>query len=46
MFVNSELGEYMDHMKGKRKKAGSSARSDLRSEPTVDYWKKVPSALS
>ena len=46
VFVNSELGEYMDHMKGKRKKTGSSARSDLRSEPTVDYWKRVPSALS
>ncbi len=45
VFVNSELGKYMDHMKGKRKKTGSSARSDLRSAPTVDYWKKVPPAL-
>ena len=45
VFVNSELGEYMDHMKGKRKKTGSSARSDLRSVPTVDYWKKAPPSL-
>ena len=45
VFVNSELGQYMDHMKGKRKKIGSSSRSDLRSVPTVDYWKKAPSVL-
>ena len=49
VFVNSELGLYMDHMKGKRKQTGSSARNDLRSNPnapadifSVDYWKKVP----
>ena len=42
VFVNSELGEYMDHMKGKRKKIGTSSRNDLRKEPTVDYWKKAP----
>ena len=45
VFVNSELGDYMDHMKGKRKKIGTSARNDLRKEPTVDYWKKVPPSL-
>ena len=45
VFVNSELGQYMDHMKGNRKKTGSSARSDLRSVPTVDYWKKAPPSL-
>ncbi len=45
VFVNSELGQYMDHMKGKRKKIGTSARSDLRSVPTVDYWKKAPPVL-
>ena len=41
MFVNSELGQYMDHMKGNRKKIGASSRNDLRSEPTVDYWKQL-----
>ena len=48
VFVNSELGLYMDHMKGKRKKEGSSAKKDLRSNPnapvdimTVDYWKNI-----
>ena len=45
VFVNSELGEYMDHMKGKRKKIGTSTRNDLRKEPTVDYWKKAPQSL-
>ena len=49
VFVNSELGLYMDHMKGKRKKIGSSGKNDLRQNPnapadvlSVDYWKKVP----
>ena len=53
VFINSELGLYIDHMKGKRKKLGSSAKNDLRS-PTkdapanvwdIDYWKKVPGSL-
>jgi len=51
VFVNSELGLYMDHMKGKRKKQGTSAKNDLRANPNapadifaVDYWKKVPPA--
>ena len=51
VFVNSELGLYMDHMKGKRKKQGTSAKNDLRPNPNapadifaVDYWKKVPPA--
>ena len=35
----------MDHMKGKRKKIGTSTRNDLRKEPTVDYWKKAPQSL-
>jgi len=46
VFVNSELGLYMDHMKGKRKKIGTSAKNDLRSVPTVDYWKKAPTSLT
>jgi len=51
VFINSELGLYMDHFKGKRKEIGSSARNDLRpprdGAPAnvldVDYWKKAPS---
>jgi hypothetical protein len=51
VFINSELGLYMDHFKGKRKTIGSSARNDLRpprdGAPAnvldVDYWKKAPS---
>ena len=49
VFVNGALGLYMDHMKGKRKKTGTSGRNDLRANPnapvdvfSVDYWKKVP----
>ena len=53
VFVNSELGLYMDHMKGKRKKLGSSAKNDLRpamkDAPAtvwdIDYWKKAPTSL-
>jgi hypothetical protein len=45
VFVNSELGQYMDHMKGKRKKIGSSARNDLKTQHSIDYWKKVPPSL-
>ena len=52
VFVNSELGLYMDHMKGKRKKHGTSGRNDLRANPNapadvfnVDYWKKAPPVL-
>ena len=52
VFVNSELGLYMDHMKGKRKKIGTSAKNDLKANPNapadifaVDYWKKVPPSL-
>ena len=42
----------MDHMKGKRKKIGTSAKNDLKANPNapadifaVDYWKKVPPSL-
>ena len=48
VFVNSELGQYMDHMKGSRKKEGKSKRNDLRANPNapvdifkVDYWKNL-----
>ena len=49
VFINSELGLYMDHFKGKRKLHGTSARNDFRANTNVsfdiqkiDYWKKVP----
>ena len=39
----------MDHMKGKRKKIGTSGRNDLRVNPNapadvtnVEYWKNRP----
>ncbi len=46
VFINSELGLYMDHFKGKRKRHGTSARNDFRANTVsfdkLDYWKKVP----
>ena len=41
VFVNSELGQYMDHMKGKRKIKGRSAKSDLRKQRTESYWQNI-----
>jgi len=49
VFINSELGLYMDHMKGDRKEAGKSRRNDFRPQSleaikdlhNLDYWKKV-----
>ena len=49
VFINSELGLYIDHFKGKRKNIGTSAKNDLRGSRSstdvsnVDYWKSVPS---
>jgi hypothetical protein len=37
--INTELGKYMDHMKGERKKDGKSKRSDIMVNRTEDYWK-------
>tara|TARA_Y100000310_G_scaffold48769_1_gene45118 strand:+ start:319 stop:1236 length:918 start_codon:yes stop_codon:yes gene_type:complete len=42
VFINSELGLYMDHMKGKRKQGGTSGKNDLRMIPTLEYWKQRP----
>lgn len=39
-FVNSELGQYMDHKKGARKQAGTR-RSELRINRDVPYWRGV-----
>ena len=47
-FINSELGLYIDHFKGKRKQMGTSVVNDLlpNSEATkLDYWKQVPTSL-
>jgi len=52
VFINSELGLYMDHFKGKRKKIGMSAKNDFRTQKLettknltdLDYWKQVPSS--
>lgn len=48
VFINSQLGLYMDHFKGKRKNIGTSAKNDLRGSRSstdvsnVDYWKSAP----
>ncbi len=45
VFVNSVLGQYIDHMKGDRKIKGSSSKKDLKTNINdVEYWKKVPLA--
>ena len=41
VFINSVLGEYIDHMKGKRKIKGKSSRSDLRTQRNEKYWQNV-----
>lgn len=41
VFVNSVLGSYVDHLKGKRKIKGKSSASDLKMTRTEDYWKNV-----
>ena len=41
IFINSVLGDYIDHMKGKRKIKGKSSKSDLRISRKEDYWKNV-----
>ena len=41
VFINSPLGQYMDHLKGKRKKDGHSKASDIYYEQTAEYWNKI-----
>jgi hypothetical protein len=41
VFINGELGTYMDHMKGKRKILGKSNKGDLRTPRTEEYWKNL-----
>ena len=38
VFINSPLGEYMDHLKGKRKKDGRSKATDIYYKRNADYW--------
>jgi len=38
VFINSVLGDYMDHMKGPRKDEGKSRESDLFTERKGKYW--------
>ena len=41
-FINSELGQYMDHMKGYDRKAQmSSKKRDLTTNQTHPYWKML-----
>ena len=46
VFINSELGLYIDHFKGKRKHGGTSVKSDFKNKEIeatkLDYWKQVP----
>ena len=44
VFVNSELGSYLDHFKGNRKSRQTSSKKDLSKVSDIDYWKKVPPA--
>ena len=37
-FVNSELGRYMDHLKGPRKAMGRTPTTDLGTHRDVAYW--------
>jgi hypothetical protein len=40
-FINSELGLYMDHVKGDRKEYGHSRPKEVISHPDHPYWKRV-----
>lgn len=40
-FINSELGRYMDHVKGERKLYGHSKPKEVVSHADHPYWKKV-----
>jgi len=40
-FINSELGLYMDHVKGDRKTYGHSKPKEVISHPDHPYWQRV-----
>ena len=49
VFINSVLGLYMDHFKGKRKQSGTSwkkdfwpqSKAEIKNITKLDYWKKL-----
>ena len=41
VFINSELGTVMDHLKGDRKDIGRSLKREMVSDHTNEYWSKV-----
>ena len=41
-FINSELGKYMDHMKGERKTLGHSEPKDIKLHTDNPYWRNLP----
>lgn len=41
-WLASPLAQYADHMKGKRKKAGSSWKEDLTQSRPEAYWRNLP----
>ena len=40
-FINSELGRYMDHFKGDRKKYGHSKAKDITQNQDHPYWQQI-----
>lgn len=43
VFVNSRLGQYIDHRKGDRKSEGRSRSSDLLVHRDEEYWQEISS---
>ena len=41
VFINSPLGNYMDHLKGSRKKQGRSKASDIYYRKNNRYWNNI-----
>lgn len=39
-FINGPLGQFMDHMKGDRKKAGRSGKNERVVKDNIQYWRK------
>jgi hypothetical protein len=39
--INTELGKYMDHLKGDRKARGRSKRSDIIVNRNEEYWRSI-----
>jgi hypothetical protein len=39
--INSDWGQYLDHLKGKRKQTGHSHAKDLIIDRQEDYWRSV-----